>query len=126
MVLTWNKTIQVYVNKSREQNIVEVMGRTGLLLQKRQALKYKWELEAANKLKKMDVIRRGYLTQARSALSQLPYNYWVKQYDDHSSYNVKNEIQDGVHGAVVTHTSKSNSGYFIPCDCRRFRGRVSL
>ena len=82
------------------------MGRTGLLLQKKQALKYKWEVEAANELKKIDVIRRGYLTQAMSALSQLPYNYWVKQYDDHSSYNVKNEIQDGVHGAVVTHTSK--------------------
>eukprot|EP00957_Ditylum_brightwellii_P073077 5553287-Ditylum_brightwellii.AAC.1 len=80
---------------------------------KRQALKYKWEVEAAKEPKKMDVIRCGYLTQTRSALSQLPYNYWVKQYDDHSSYNVKNEIRDDVCGAVVTHTSKSNSGYFI-------------
>ena len=50
------------VNRSLEQNIVEVMGRTDLLLQKRQALKYKWEVEAANELKKMDVIRCGYLT----------------------------------------------------------------
>ena len=102
------------VNRSLEQNIIEVMRRTGLLLQKRQALKYKWEVEAANELKKMDVIRRGHLTNARSALSQLPYNFWVKEYDDYSSYNVANETRDGISGAVMIHTSNSNTGYFIP------------
>ena len=102
------------VTRSLEQNIVDVMRRTGLLLQKRQSLKYKWEVEAANELKMMDVIRRGHLTQPRSELSQLPYNYWVKQYDDHSSYNVENVVTDGVHGALVIHTSNSNNGYFIP------------
>ena len=76
------------VTRSLEQNIVEVMRRTGLLLQKRQALKYKWEVEAANELKMLDVFTRGHLTPARNTLSQLPYNYWVKEYNARSSYNV--------------------------------------
>ena len=76
------------VTRSLEQNIVEVIRRTGLLLQKRQALKYKWEVEVANELKMFDVFRRGHLTPARNALSQLPYNYWVKEYNARSSYNV--------------------------------------
>lgn len=102
------------VTRSLEQNIIEVMRRTGLLLQKRQAFKYKWEVEGANELKKMDLFRRVHLSRPRTVLSQLAYNFWVKEYNQHSSYNVQEVIQEGIPGAIVIHTSNSNSGYFIP------------
>ena len=83
-------------------------------LTKEQSHKYKWSVEAANDLKKMAVIRRGHLAQPRTELSKQPYTFWVKQYDMHTSYNVKDEVRNGVPGALVIHTSNSNDGYFIP------------
>lgn len=108
-------------SRSLEQNIVDVMDRTCLLLQKRQSLKYKWSVEAANDLRKMDAIRRAHLNRPRNELSQRPYKFWVQQYDMYTSYTVEDCVQDGVPGARVRHTSNSNDGYFIPdggvCPC---------
>ena len=100
--------------RSLEQNIIQVMRRTGLLLQKRQSLKYKWQVEGANALQKMDVIRRGHLTKPRNELSQRPYHFWVEQYELYPSYMVEDAVRDGVNGAIIKHTSQSNEGYFIP------------
>ena len=99
--------------RTLEHNIVQVMNRTGLLLQKIQALNYKWQVEGANALKNIDVIRRGHLAQPRNKLSQRPYNYWVVQYDLHPLYAVHDLVQDGVTGTTVIHTRNFNEGYFI-------------
>ena len=56
--------------RSLDQNIVDVMKRTGLMFQKKQNEKYKWSVEAANDLTKMDDVRRSHLMEPRNKLSK--------------------------------------------------------
>eukprot|EP00985_Skeletonema_marinoi_P029875 scaffold29448_cov65-Skeletonema_marinoi.AAC.2 len=100
--------------RTLEDNIVDVISRTKLILQKHQDFDYKWQAEAQLDLQRMDASRRGDLEQARLRLCKNQYEFFVTEYDSRYSYNCNDEIVGGHEGTRVRHSSNSNEGYFIP------------
>ena len=99
-------------------------------------LKDRWATEAASDLRSIeDPVKRSHLTQARKELDRIPYQWFCKEYDLHREYNIIREVNDGINGARVIHTSNSNAGYFIPddddvngigiCRCTKQFGRLN-
>ena len=99
-----------------EKNICDVMERTGLIFDKRQVSKYKYAVDYASDMDKLDATRRRHLESPRQSLDSKPYFLFLQQYNLYTSYNVRNEVRGEVAGALVCHTSNSNDGYFIPDD----------
>ena len=110
-------------NRTLEENIVDVMARTGLLFQKRMTTKAQHAASAAAAIKSMSGPRASHLSDPRTKLDVVPFQQFEKEYDLYMQYNCSDENRDGVTGCYVSHTSQDGSGdgYFIPdggsCPC---------
>ena len=97
-----------------EQNIIDVMHRTGGRFDKLQELKDRYSVAVANDLEAIPSKRkRGHLTRPRNELNCVPYQLFWEQYERYANYNVRASTQENTEGRLVCHTSGSNSGYFI-------------
>lgn len=103
--------------KSVVQFIVDIIGRSGDVLDERQGEWMKWDASSASAIQKMDRMDRPHLREAREQLHQKPYLRFWEQYKLRTSYNVS----DAPNGVNISHTGSPDKVRFLEdgkrCTC---------
>lgn len=97
-------------NRSLEQNIVDIMERDKTLFDQRQEDAFRWDTLSQTHLSSMTHELANDLANAREALDEKPYAFFVNEYKLSRQYHVVDAIEDGVAGSWVRHISQLDSG----------------
>ena len=92
-----------------EEHIVEVMQRTGDVLDQRQEDLVNWDAAYATDVSKMTRRDRDNLSEARKKLNRVPFLRFQKNYQRYTSYNCK-DVGDTCH---ISHTSNPDKVYIL-------------
>ena len=79
--------------RSLEQNIVDVMHRTGNRFNELQVEKDNWAVNCQSDIDLLSGKRKQHLTEPRKILDSHPYSLFVEQYDLYPRYNVSQEVR---------------------------------